>query len=100
MLGWVWFRAKDLSRAMEMFAAMAGFNGFTSLDFLTWTVLYPTTVGALLIGAVLAIAWAPCRELAPRPAWLSDSIATALLFALSIVSVAAGSYSPFLYFRF
>ena len=30
----------------------------------------------------------------------ADTAAVALIFALSILSVAAGSYSPFLYFRF
>jgi D-alanyl-lipoteichoic acid acyltransferase DltB (MBOAT superfamily) len=100
MTGWVWFRARDLSRATEMFSAMAGFNGFSSLDFLTRIVLYPTTVGALVIGAALAVLWVPRLKIAPVPTWLSDTAATAALFALSILSVAAGSYSPFLYFRF
>jgi hypothetical protein len=31
---------------------------------------------------------------------LADTARTALLLTLSILSVAAGSYSPFLYFRF
>jgi hypothetical protein len=31
---------------------------------------------------------------------VADTAAVALMFALSILSVAAGSYSPFLYFRF
>jgi hypothetical protein len=79
---------------------MAGFNGFSSLDFLTRIVLYPTTVGALVIGAALAVLWVPRLKIAPVPTWLSDTAATAALFALSILSVAAGSYSPFLYFRF
>ena len=36
-----------------------------------------------------------------QPAYaLGDTAAIAVLFALSILSVAAGSYSPFLYFRF
>jgi hypothetical protein len=31
---------------------------------------------------------------------LGDTAAIALFFALSVLSIAAGSYSPFLYFRF
>jgi len=37
---------------------------------------------------------------ASEAAELGDTAAIALFFALSVLSIAAGSYSPFLYFRF
>ena len=66
------------------------------------------TVGALLAGAVLALVRVNIQQVLRRVTSrgagaafaLSDSAAVALFFALSVLSVAAGSYSPFLYFRF
>ena len=51
-----------------------------------------------------SISGARCGGCSPRMAQpvyaLGDTAAITVLFALSILSVAAGSYSPFLYFRF
>jgi len=101
MTGWVWFRAKGFARAIEIFEGLAGLNGFSGLNFATHVVLYPTTVTAMLIGAVLSVvSWIPRPQLAPVADQAADSIKIAVLFALCIVTIAAGSYSPFLYFRF
>jgi D-alanyl-lipoteichoic acid acyltransferase DltB (MBOAT superfamily) len=101
MTGWVWFRAKGYSRAIEMFEGLAGLNGFSGLNFATHVALYPTTVMAMLIGTVLSLAsWLPRPKLAPLPSCAADTATVAIFFALSIVTIAAGSYSPFLYFRF
>jgi alginate O-acetyltransferase complex protein AlgI len=105
MSGWVWFRAHDLAHALTMFESLVGRNGWDRLSFETHIVLFPTTLMALLIGIALSIAdwralwssaWRKYRVAVP----LADTARTALLLALSILSVAAGSYSPFLYFRF
>jgi alginate O-acetyltransferase complex protein AlgI len=105
MSGWVWFRAHDLAHALTMFESLVGRNGWDRLSFETHIVLFPTTLMALLIGIALSIAdwralwssaWRKYRVALP----LADTARTALLLALSILSVAAGSYSPFLYFRF
>jgi hypothetical protein len=74
----------------------------------THLVLHPATVAAMLIGAVLATAdvdaLGALRRVLGRAAQplyaLADTAAIVVFFALSILSVAAGSYSPFLYFRF
>jgi hypothetical protein len=71
-------------------------------------VLHPATIAALLIGAVLATVefnvWRTLRRLAMRVAQpvyaLGDAVAVTAMLAFSILNVAAGSYSPFLYFRF
>jgi D-alanyl-lipoteichoic acid acyltransferase DltB (MBOAT superfamily) len=105
MSGWVWFRAHDLAHALTMFESLVGRNGWDRLSFETHIVLFPTTLMALLIGIALSIAdwralwssaWRKYRVAVP----LADTARTALLLTLSILSVAAGSYSPFLYFRF
>jgi D-alanyl-lipoteichoic acid acyltransferase DltB (MBOAT superfamily) len=108
MTGWVWFRARDLDHALLFFGSLVGVNGVSGLSTATALVVHPVTVGALLIGAVLATiridAQRLLRKALARAAGatfaLGDTAAIALLFGLSVLSVAAGAYSPFLYFRF
>jgi D-alanyl-lipoteichoic acid acyltransferase DltB (MBOAT superfamily) len=108
MTGWVWFRARDAEHALSFFASLAGLRGASGVSVTTHLVLHPATIAAMLIGAVLAMIEFDIARIfrramagAAQPASaLADTVATALFLALSILSVAAGSYSPFLYFRF
>jgi D-alanyl-lipoteichoic acid acyltransferase DltB (MBOAT superfamily) len=108
MTGWVWFRARDLDHALSFFGSLVGLNGMSGLSTATALVVHPMTIGALLIGAVLATVRIDVqrvlRKAFARAAGatfaLGDTAAIALLFGLSVLSVAAGAYSPFLYFRF
>ncbi len=108
MTGWVWFRARDLDHALAFFGSLAGFHGISGLSVATHVVLHPATITAMIAGALLATIdfdiWRVLRRLFSRfarPVYaLGDAAAIMTFFALSILSVAAGSYSPFLYFRF
>ena len=100
MTGWVWFRAKDFFHAVEMFKAMAGFNGFSSLTFSTEIVLYPSTLMAFLFGIAFSLFVLPPLRLGPVFSAIADTATISALLALSILAVAAGSHSPFLYFKF
>jgi alginate O-acetyltransferase complex protein AlgI len=108
MSGWVWFRARDVEHALSYFASLAGLHGASGLNISTHIVLHPATIAALVIGTVLATiesnAWRVLRGVTVRLAQpiyaLGDTVAVTAIFVLSILSVAAGSYSPFLYFRF
>jgi D-alanyl-lipoteichoic acid acyltransferase DltB (MBOAT superfamily) len=108
MSGWVWFRARDVEHAISFFASLAGLHGISGLSISTHIVLHPATVAALVIGAMLATVEFDFRRALRRitarlaqPLYaLGDAMVVTGMFALSILSVAAGSYSPFLYFRF
>jgi alginate O-acetyltransferase complex protein AlgI len=108
MSGWVWFRAQDAEHALSFFASLAGLHGVSGLGISTHIVLHPATVAALVVGAALATAkidiWRALRRTALRFAQpiyaLGDCVAVTAMFGLSLLSVAAGSYSAFLYFRF
>ncbi len=108
MTGWVWFRARDAEHAISFFGSLAGVHGVSGLSITTHVALHPATFAALVMGAVLATVefdmWRAIRRFAARVAQpvyaLGDTVAITLFFALSVLSVAAGSYSPFLYFRF
>jgi len=106
MTGWVWFRANDFEQAKALFIGLAGFSGWPGVSINMHMVLHPVSIAALLIGALLATT---DLHLARRvTTWrgvsllngFADAGTTASFFALSILSIAAGSYSPFLYFRF
>ena len=108
MSGWVWFRARDVDHALSFFAILGGANGVADVSIATHLAANPATIAALLIGAILAMVALDLRRLlhavfgrlADLSFALTDAAAIVVLFALAILSVAAGSYSPFLYFRF
>ena len=102
MGGWVLFRATDLSEAIGYFASLFGRDGLSEISFDMHDALNDRVIMTLIIGCVLAIAprW-PARWSAPffvrAPA---DIALTFALLIFSMITVAAGAYSPFLYFRF
>ena len=108
MTGWVWFRANDLHHALSFFGSLCGSNGWTGVSANIHVIAAPATLAALVIGAALATVEfdvaAALRRLPASAARLTyavtDSAAVVLWFGLSVLSVAAGSYSPFLYVRF
>jgi alginate O-acetyltransferase complex protein AlgI len=105
MSGWVWFRSHDFAQAVTMFRSLVGLNGVSELAFETHIVLFPTTIAALVIGIALSVAdwkavWFHLPRLPRIAPPIADTVWSGSLLALSVLSVAAGSYSPFLYFRF
>lgn len=109
MAGWVWFRANDVEHALTFFSSLAGLKGWNGMSTSTHLVAQPVTIAILLAGAFLAMVKLDglhrVRRLLPAgPRYfvlaLADTGTIALCVALSVLSVAAGSYSPFLYFRF
>ncbi len=104
VLGWVLFRSLDLSQAAEVYTAMFSFQGGPM----------PATLDdALVTPAVLALAFGVLSVLLPRDLvigrvlqgrWtgppLAARIAVMALLPFAAITVAAGSFSPFLYFQF
>jgi D-alanyl-lipoteichoic acid acyltransferase DltB (MBOAT superfamily) len=102
MGGWVLFRAASLSDALGYFASLGGGRGLAELSFDMHDALNERAIATLVIGCVLAVAprWLPKW---PAPLFLRASADVTVTFALlifSMITVAAGAYSPFLYFRF
>ncbi len=90
MAGWVLFRTPDLGHAWAFAGALAGADGIGGIGYGVDLVLTNAALVALLAGCVLAV-WQP---------WRLHGAAILALLVLAMVSVAAGAYSPFLYFRF
>jgi alginate O-acetyltransferase complex protein AlgI len=116
MAGWVFFRADTLAGALGYLRALAGGSpaaptAYAPGFFLTHELWLALVVGA--IGAMPVIPWLGRwreRMAAPAPGvarvrgdWVFGVATTASLAALLLAScaqIAAGTYSPFIYFRF
>jgi alginate O-acetyltransferase complex protein AlgI len=107
MIGWVFFRADTLPEALSYLRALAGLGvasptAFAASFYLTRELvlaLAAGVIGSMPVGAAIE-RW---RANHPEPAWMFDAAAVAafsLILGVSMLEVAAGSYSPFIYFRF
>lgn len=99
-LGWVFFRAPDFPAALAYFQALAGLG---SWDFTyTWMVRVNaqllTVLAVACLGAAPAVPW--LRERLGGLAPLARSVAAPALLALSVMQLASGTLSPFIYAQF
>jgi len=102
MGGWVLFRATDLSTALDYFASISGRNGVGDISFDMHDALGERALITLAIGLALAVLprWLP-RLSAPLALRVAGDFAwTFAMLIFSMVTIAAGAYSPFLYFKF
>jgi alginate O-acetyltransferase complex protein AlgI len=109
--GWVLFRCDSLIHAGAYYAALGGGGGatharyplFMYLDPLVGTTLAVAMIGAMPLGRVLAAAVdrAPAnRGAIVSVALLGEWSWLALVLIASCAALAAGTYNPFIYFRF
>jgi alginate O-acetyltransferase complex protein AlgI len=111
LLGWVFFRADSLASAGGYLAALAGFGAATETSAYTIALaVTPKLLLAVMAGAVASFPVIPAigaaasgegRAPAFRWAWRFAGFSTlTIVFALALCALAAGSYNPFIYFRF
>jgi alginate O-acetyltransferase complex protein AlgI len=121
MLGWVFFRAEGLPAALGYLSSLGGAQGWHWIgvsyitDGLTWIALAAAAVGATPVLARLASDWRMRRAQysgrgnALAAVFETDEgaairlarlVAIGALFVLAVAFVAAGTYNPFIYFRF
>lgn len=106
LVGWVFFRADNLSAALSTLRTMAGFGLAGPL---AWPVARYATASVLT--ALLAAVMVVVATAAGVPAWWRRAgstptvqVVTAALclgaFCLAAIAISAGTYNPFIYFRF
>ncbi|HEY8189378.1 MAG TPA: MBOAT family O-acyltransferase, partial [Micavibrio sp.] len=111
MIGWVLFRAHNLSAAVDFYAGMVGANGIGISDNYSWQIK-GNSLTALACGIALTFAQ-PYFNKKREPVTLSKGsvamktipslayqLAVAALFIVAVSRLIAMSYSPFLYFQF
>lgn len=107
-LGWVWFRASGVDRAITLFKGLAGFNGLSELSVPMHIALTPVAGAALVFAGLLALWKWRLPQLRQRAARLFGETGLALgdnawvlaLLVVCLIEVGASAYSPFLYYRF
>ena len=100
LIGWVFFRADTIGQGFSWIAAM--FTGWTfdaASTALTMSLLTPLNIFVFAVGCVVCL---PVLDrLRGRVALQRASWAlVVLLLALCLLSLAVGTYNPFIYFRF
>ncbi len=105
MIGWVFFRADTLGGAIAFLRSMAGLTTAAPTPYTVAWYLTPELWLALAAGAVGSTPWVPAlaARLDSGRGWavpLLNTAALTALLVLSIMSVAARTYNPFIYFRF
>lgn len=117
LIGWVLFRAENVSAAVRMYKGMAGANGLGFSDAFEWQIGGVAVSLTFLAIALVYIqpmveAWYKRAETQGAEALgtekirqsrrhsLAGQIAIIALFLLAVSRLIANSYSPFLYFQF
>jgi alginate O-acetyltransferase complex protein AlgI len=99
----VFFRAETLEGALAFLGAMFGAGASAATPYALGWYLTPDVVFAIAAGIVGSAPLVPALAVWRGPAWSRDAVATAalaLIFAGSAMRIAAGTYNPFIYFRF
>jgi alginate O-acetyltransferase complex protein AlgI len=105
IIGWVFFRAETLPGAIAFLQAMAGLTTSAPTPYTVAWYLTPELSLALVAGAIGSAPWVPAlaARIEKGNSWSLPLLNTAALMALlvlSIMSMAARTYNPFIYFRF
>jgi alginate O-acetyltransferase complex protein AlgI len=111
MLGWVLFRSPDFEHAFGYYGALFGQSHPTASDRGVGLYLDNEVIAALIVGGICSTPVVRLMSAATIRKWaLIEPLATAVnlyqavvlatLFSLSAAAAAAGSYNPFIYFRF
>jgi alginate O-acetyltransferase complex protein AlgI len=105
MIGWVFFRAETLPGAIAFLRSLAGMTTAAPTPYSVAWYLTPELWLALAAGAIGSAPWLPAlaARLDTGRGWglaLVNTAALMTLLLLSIMSMAARTYNPFIYFRF
>jgi alginate O-acetyltransferase complex protein AlgI len=115
MIGWVFFRAETLPRALDYLGAAAGFAKGPGLQYNVARYLDSQVLLALIIGVIASMPVLPLlqscgtrlREHGSRfgetvdgALSLSGIAGYALILLFSVMVLASGTHNPFIYFRF
>ena len=103
MIGWVFFRADNIYLAMSYIKGLFTFgrSGWTILSYLSMKLILCTAAGIIFCGPIqlkMKSWYEECRKVS----WVqkADTAIQFSLLILSVMSLIAGTYNPFIYFQF
>ncbi len=103
-IGFVIFRADSISKGIGMITRMfTGFYFTSSFTITTWRFLTPLMLLTMIIAWIGVFPWKEKMEKyygKRNDVQILSYAATIILMILSILSMASGTYNPFIYFRF
>ena len=105
-IGWVLFRAPDLTAAWQFLKSMFGFTaaervGFTAGWFLDRWTIATFTVGILAASSLPGVLSGLLKKRVPETGLkIAKYVVLLVLFYFSIIQIVSGTYNPFIYFRF
>lgn len=116
LIGWVLFRSESLGQALEYLRILLGIDAPKNSYYRIGEFLRPDTALALVVGALFSCPvipllyrrfWTTIRQFHPAYPAHEDVINNALniigvmgIFLLVAMSLSAGTYNPFIYYRF
>jgi alginate O-acetyltransferase complex protein AlgI len=113
MVGWVFFRSESLSQAIQYLGSMIGITDADGVKYFTLLYFDLKTLFNLIMGCILATpiaGWVALRlqksVISPQFNHLQPVLyggyysLLVSLFMISAASLAAGTYNPFIYYRF
>ena len=115
MVGWVLFRSETIGGAGSFMAAMIGHGRGNNITLPIEQYATPSVLTAIVVGCICAVTPRPARRTIEH--WLQSRLGAKrftacvaanlilgapllALLALSLATLAAGSFNPFIYFRF
>lgn len=103
LLGWVFFRTETLEQAYTYLSVLVGLREATRAIYTPGMYLNTEVWLALITGIILSVPFYRIMETTPSRVILSETFYTiltsGLLFTCTL-KIAAGTYNPFIYFRF
>jgi alginate O-acetyltransferase complex protein AlgI len=106
-IGWVFFRAENLTFAIQYLGSMIGLNGNISLSNLPINIYNNKTIIFLILGIIGSIPILPYIKSKLSSIKLLKNIQyplyysyTIIILGISILALSNNAYNPFIYFRF
>ena len=109
VIGFVVFRADTIGQGFAIITHMFTFKQSIYADSMVMSLMTPFNVIVLIIGAIFSFPWIrilECKiketknEVLINTSYIVTGLALMLLLILCMMSLASGSYNPFIYFRF
>ncbi len=101
IIGWVIFRAPDLTYAFKYLGVMFGFVKPENVGFKVWYFLTPKIIFTIILGVIGSMPVIKKINIGnDKIKIIASNICSLILFVISVMFIMTSTYNPFIYFRF